>query len=46
MIVPLYEGEGERTECKNYGGVSSLSVIGKIYEGILVDRMCRVTEVV
>ena len=43
VIFPLYEGEGERTECKNYGGISSLSVIGKIYEGILVDRVRRVT---
>ena len=44
VIVALYKGEGERTECNNYGGISSLSVIGKIYEGILVDRVCRVTE--
>ena len=40
MIVPLYKGKGERVECKNY---SFLSVVGKIYAGILVDRVCRVT---
>ena len=28
VIVPLYKGKGERTEC--------LSVVGKIYAGILV----------
>ena len=34
VIVPLYKGKGERTECKNYRGL--LSVVGKIYVGILV----------
>ena len=42
VIVPLYKGKGERTECKNYRGIS-LSVGGKIYAGILVDRVRRVT---
>ena len=40
VIVPLYKGKGERNECKNYRGISSLSVVGKIYAGILVDRVC------
>ena len=40
MIVSLYKGKLERTECKNY---SLLSVVGKIYAGILVDRVLRVT---
>ena len=43
VIVPLYKGKGERTECKNYRGISLLSVAGKIYSGILVDRVRRVT---
>ena len=33
VIVPLYKGKGERTECKNYRGISLLSLVGKIYEG-------------
>ena len=37
VIVPLHKGKGEKTECKNYRGISMLSVIGKIYAGILVD---------
>ena len=41
MIVPLYNGKGERTECKNYKGISLLSVVGKIHAGILVDRVRR-----
>ena len=36
-VVPLYNGKGERTECKSYRGISLLSVVGKIYTGILVD---------
>ena len=43
VVVPLYKGKGERTECKNYRGISLLSVVGKIYSQILVDIVCRVT---
>ena len=42
VIVLLYKGKRERDECKNYRGISLLSVIGKIYAGILVERVCRV----
>ena len=31
VIVPLFKGKGERTECKNYRSIS------------LVDSVCRVT---
>ena len=44
MIVPLYKGKGERTECGNYRGISMLSVVGKIYAGILEVRVRKVTE--
>ena len=44
VIVPLYKHEGKRTECSNYRGISLLSMIGKIYAGILVDRVHKVTE--
>ena len=27
VIISLYEGKGERTECKNYRGISLLSVV-------------------
>ena len=33
VIVLLYKGKGERTECKNYRGISFLNVVGKIYPG-------------
>ena len=41
--VHLYMCKGEKTECKNYRGISLLNVVGKIYAEILVDRVCRVT---
>ena len=43
MIVLLYKSKGERTECKTYRGISMLIVVGKIYVGILVDGVRRVT---
>ena len=41
VIVPLYKGKGkgERAECRNYKGNSLLSVVGKLYVGILVDSL-------
>ena len=44
VSVPLYKGKGERKECSNYRGISLLNVVGKIYEGILVVRVRKVTE--
>ena len=44
VIVPLYKGKGERIYCSNYIVISLLSVVGKIYAGILVDRVSKVTE--
>ena len=43
VIVPLYKGKGEKLECKNCRGISLLSVVGKIYAEVLVDRVRRVT---
>ena len=44
VIVPLYKGKGDRSECSNYRGISLLSMVGKIYAGILVDSVRKVTE--
>ena len=43
-IVPLYKSKGERTKYINYRSISLLRVVGKIYAGILVDRVSKVTE--
>ena len=45
VIVSLYKGKGGNTEFKNYRGIRLLSVVRKIYAGILLDRIRRVTGV-
>ena len=37
------QGKGERTGCSNYRRIN-LSVVGKIYAEILIDRVHKVTE--
>ena len=44
VIIPLCKSKGERTECSNYRGIILLNVVGKIYAGVLVDRVLKVTE--
>ena len=44
MIASLYTGKEERTQSRNYKDITLLTVIVKIYAGILVDRVFRVTE--
>ena len=38
IIAPIYK-KGSRKECGNYRGISLLSVVGKLYSSILVDRV-------
>ena len=44
MIIPLYKGKRERTECINCRGTSLLSVVEEIYTGILLGGVRKVTE--
>ena len=39
IIVPLYKGKGDRRDCGNYRGISLLSVPGKIFARVLLDRI-------
>ena len=43
VTIPLYRGNGDRTKGKNYIGIS-LSMVGKIHVGILLDRIHRVAR--
>ena len=36
IVVPIYKGKGDRSECKNYRGISLLSIPGKVYGRILI----------
>ena len=44
IVVPLYKGKGDRNECKNYRGISLLSIPGKVYGRILIERVRALTE--
>ena len=39
LVVPLWKGEGDRQDCNNYRGVTLLSVPGKIFAWIILDRV-------
>ena len=43
-VVPLYKGEGDVHECSNFRGISLLSVVGKVYGRILINRIRDKTE--
>ena len=44
IIVPIYKGKGDRSECKNYRGISLLSIPGKVYGRILIEKVRSLTE--
>ena len=38
-MVPLYKGKGDVHECSNFRGISLLSVVGKVYGRLLINRI-------
>ena len=43
-MVPLYKGKGDMYECSNFRGISLLSVVGKVYGRVLINRIRNKTE--
>ena len=43
-MVPLYKGKGDMYECSNFKGISLLSVVGKVYGRVLINRIRDKTE--
>ena len=39
LVVPLWKGKGDRTDCNNYRAVTLLSVPGKVFAKILLSRI-------
>ena len=39
LVVPLWKGKGDRQGCNNYRGVTLLSVPGKVFARLLLDRV-------
>ena len=44
IIIPIYKGKGDRKECGSYRGISLLSIPGKVYGRILIERVTEMTE--
>lgn len=44
VIVPLYKGKGSQQDCKNYRGISLLSVVGKLYAKVIIRKVMSETE--
>jgi len=38
-IVPLFKGKGDKFECGSYRGISLLSIVGKVYGRILLNKI-------
>ena len=39
LVVALWEGKGDSQDCNNYRGVTLLSVPGKVFARIILDRV-------
>ena len=44
ILVPVYKGKGAKDECGNYRGISLLSIPGKVYGRIIIERVREITE--
>ena len=43
-IITLYKNKGERSDCNNYRGIFLLTVVGKVFAGVILIRLQRLTE--
>ena len=44
LIVALYKYKGSTADCGNYWGISLLSIAGKIFARIILNRLIAVSE--
>ena len=44
IIIPVYKGKVSKNECGNYRSVSLLSIAGKVYGRIVIERVQKITE--
>ena len=44
LIVSLYKKKGSKSDCGNYWGISLLSVAGKIFAWVILNRLITVSE--
>ncbi len=44
IIVPVCKGKGRRGECGSYRRIILLSIPGKVYGKVIIERVQRLTE--
>ena len=44
LIVALYKNKGSKPDCGNYRGISLLSIAGKIFARVVLNRLMAVSE--
>ena len=44
VIVPLYKGKGSKEACMNFRGISLLSIPGKVYGRLIIERVKEITR--
>ena len=43
-IVTLYKNKGDRSDCNNYRGISLLSIVGKVFARVVLNRLQKLAE--
>ena len=43
-IVTLYKNKGDRSDCNNYRGISLLSITGKVFARVVLNRLQKLAE--
>src|SRR5215469_6371729 len=43
-VVSVYKRRGNKNECASYRGISMMSVVGKLYGRVVIDRVKNITE--
>ena len=44
LIVALYKNKGSKADCGNYRGISLLSIAGKIFARVILNRLTTISE--
>ena len=44
LIISLYKNKGSKSDCGNYRGISLLSIAGKIFARVILNRLITVSE--